>query len=278
MSKNTRRSIRIPHLFPFAVAGAFSWFGWRRLMSFYRPASAEIALLEGLELVRGAKRVLAVTAHPDDLEALAGGTLRLMALAGSEVHVVVLSDGRQQANSRSNLGQIRSLEERHAANVIGYAHVHEFGFRDLSLSRIPDIERRLAELWESIRPDVVLAFDPSFPEPYITHPDHLVTGRTVINVARSGKDAAIYFYGTRDTSVVVDITPVLEDKVQSVLAHRSQLKTFPAFYGVLVRVYARMRGIPADVRYAEGFRMLDLKGLTSVSSHGQWTPTRQHRV
>ena len=246
-------------------------------MSFYRPASAEIALLEGLELVRGAKRVLAVTAHPDDLEALAGGTLRLMALAGSQVHVAVLSDGRQQDNSRSNLGQIRSLEEMHAANIIGYAQVHELGFRDLSLSRISDIEQRLAELWEDVRPEVVLAFDPGFPEPYITHPDHLVTGRTVINLARSGKEAAIYLYGTRDTSVVVDITPVLEDKVQSVLAHRSQLKTFPAFYGVLVRVYARMRGIPADVRYAEGFRMLDLKGLTRISSYGQWTPNHDHR-
>jgi LmbE family N-acetylglucosaminyl deacetylase len=244
-------------------------------MSFYRPANAEIALLEGLELVRPARRVLAVTAHPDDLEALAGGTLRLMALAGSQVHVAVLSDGRQQTNARSNLGQIRRLEERHAATIIGYAQVHEFGFRDLSLSRLPDIAPRLSELWEDIEPDVVFAFDPSYPEPYITHPDHLVTGRSIINLARSGKNASVYFYGTRDTNVVVDITPVLEDKVQSVLAHRSQLKTFPVFYSILVRVYARMRGIPVDVRYAEGFRMLDVKGLTRVSSYGQWTPANE---
>ncbi len=277
MNESTRRNTTPLHLPLFAIAAALGWLGWRRVMSFYRPASAEIAVLEGLELVRGAKRVLAVTAHPDDLEVLAGGTLRLMALAGSQVHVAVLSDGRQQNNSQSNLGQIRSLEEMHAANIIGYAQVHELGFRDLSLSRILEIEQRLADLWKNVRPEIVLAFDPSFPEPYITHPDHLVTGRTVINLARSGKDAAVYLYGTRDTSVVVDITPVLEDKVQSVLAHRSQLKTYPAFYSVLVRVYARMRGIPADVRYAEGFRMLDLKGLTRISSHGQWTLNHEHR-
>ncbi|MFZ5435361.1 MAG: PIG-L deacetylase family protein [Bacillota bacterium] len=107
---------------------------------------------------------MAVTAHPDDLEAVAGGPLRLTALAGSEIEVVVLSDGRQQQiTRRSNLGEIRGLEESHAANILGYHKVHQLGFRDLSLSRIGEIEPRLREIWDALRPEVVFAFPLVFP-------------------------------------------------------------------------------------------------------------------
>lgn len=255
-------------LAPFALG----WLGWRRLERGFRPANAELALFEGLELVRGPKRVLAVTAHPDDLEALAGGTLRLMALSGSEIHVAVLSDGRQQSNWRSNLGQIRKLEEEHAANILGYSRVHYLGFRDLSLSRIPELGPALESLWDNVKPEVLFTFDPSFPEPYIVHPDHLTAGRIVLDIVRTRPDVAVYFYGTSDTSVIVDISPVIHDKSQAVLAHRSQLQAPPAVYSLLMRVYAWLRGRPVQLKSAEGFRVLSLENLTARSSRGQWIP------
>lgn len=237
-----------------------------------RPANPELALLLGRGLVRGARRVLAVTAHSDDLEATAAGTLRLMALAGSEIHVAVLSDGRQQANRRSNLGEIRRLEEQHAATILGYTRVHPLGFRDLSLSRATEVEPRLRDLWREIRPEVVFSFDPSFPEPYLVHPDHLTAGRVVLNIARTdlGRDVEIYFYATRDTNVVVDIGPVIHDKIESVVAHRSQLKGPRFIYTMLIRAYGRLRGLSTEMAYAEGFRALSLPDLKDPAMEGRW--------
>ncbi len=250
------------------------WMGWRSVMRQYTPANAELALLQGYHLVRGAKRVLAVTAHPDDLEATTGGALRLMALAGSRIDVVVLSDGRQQDNGRSNLAEIRQVEQQHAGNILGYCNVYHLGFRDLSLSRMDELQPELLDLWRSVRPEVVFTFDPSFPEPYLAHPDHLTAGRVVLNILRGGHDPepAVYFYGTADTSVIVDISSVIWDKVDAVVAHRSQLQTWPALYSLLIRLYGRLRGRPVQRSYAEGFRVLTMPRLSSQVQRGQWKP------
>lgn len=260
-----------------ATAAALAW---RRLMRSFRPPNSELAVLQGLELVRGRKRVLAVTAHPDDLEIVAGGTLRLMGLAGSTIDVAVLTGGGHQDNSRDDLGQVRQFEQDHAATILGYTRVHHLGLRDLSLSRLPDLEAALGQVWSRVEPEVVLAFDPSFPEPYMVHPDHLAGGRAVLNLARGdlGRGVAVYFYGTRETRVVVDIHPVLSDKVQAVLSHRSQLKAPAVFYRAATRLYARLRGLPAQLPYAEGFRALELPGLSSRVSRAQWpeVPPEEH--
>lgn len=264
-----------------AAPAAFAWSTWRQLTRAVRPANPEQAVFEGLQLVRGAKRVLAVTAHPDDLEAICAGTLRLMALAGSEIYVAVLSDGANQTNWRSNLGEIRDMEEGNAANVVGYKQVHRLGFRDLSLSVIEEVQDELAEVWQAVDPDVVFSFDPSFPGRFLAHPDHLTAGRAVLNLARSGlgRGTRVYFYATRDTNVVVDITPVMEDKVRAVLVHRSQLKMAPIFYSWLIRAAARLRGRPVQITYAEGFRALSLPVPDRRVARSRWTrPVSQGRT
>jgi LmbE family N-acetylglucosaminyl deacetylase len=252
-----------------ATAAALAW---RHLMRGFRPPNSELAVLHGLELVRGRKRVLVVTAHPDDLEIVAGGTLRLMGLAGSSIDVAVLTDGGQQDNAREDLGQVRQFEQDHAAAILGYTRVHHLGLRDLSLSRLPEVEAALRRVWSRLKPEVVLAFDPSFPEPYMIHPDHLAGGRAVLNIARSdlGRGVGVYFYGTRETRVIVDIHPVLSDKVQAVLSHRSQLKAPPALYRAATRLYGRLRGMPAQLPYAEGFRALELPRLSARVSRARW--------
>ncbi|MDP2872264.1 MAG: PIG-L deacetylase family protein [Bacillota bacterium] len=250
---------------------------WRYLVRSFRPPNSELAALHGLDLVRGPKRVLAITAHPDDLEIVAGGTLRLMSLAGSTIDVAVLTDGGRQDNARHDLGHVRQFEQDHAAAILGYARVHHLGLKDLSLSRIPELEDKIAAVWSRVKPQVALAFDPSFPEPYMVHPDHLAGGRAALNLARGdlGRDVLVFFYGTRETRVVVDITPVMHDKVQAVLCHRSQLRAPAVLYGLAVRVYGRLRGRPAQMPYAEGFRALELPQLTQRAMRARWPEARQ---
>lgn len=188
------------------------------------PAHPPLALAQGEILVRTPRRVLALTAHPDDLEFFCGGTLRRMALAGSEIHAVVLSDGEKRGNWKE-LGVERQAEQREAARRQGYHSVSFHGLPDFGLPEDPRLERLVARAWDQIAPEVVLAFDPKELLPQTANRDHKALGRTVMDLARARfhSGAEVYFYGSHVPDVLVDITPVLTDKQQAVKTHRSQM-------------------------------------------------------
>jgi LmbE family N-acetylglucosaminyl deacetylase len=237
----------------------------------FRPANVQLAKRYGLQLTRRPRRVLAVTSHADDLEIFATGTLRLLALAGSRITVVVASDGNRQ-NNRSNIAQIRQQEQRDAGMIIGYDDVRFLGLGDINLSHATGLQQGLEEIWQEIDPDLVLAYDPSHPAHWINHPDHLAIGRAVLNINRTdwGHGTDVLFYGTNDPNLVVDITRTIEDKVQALLAHRSQLKTFPLVYVAAIRGLARFAGRPNQVPYAETFRALSLPVLDDRTEAAIW--------
>lgn len=188
------------------------------------PSHPPLALAQGERLVRIPSRVLALTAHPDDLEYFAGGTLRRMALAGSKIHAVVMSDGEKRGNWEE-LGERRRAEQMAAAHLQGYASVEFLGLPDFGLPEDPRLERQVTRAWDNHDPDVVLAFDPKELLPNMANRDHKALGRTVMDLARARLHtrAEVYFYGTRHPDVLVDITPVMAEKLQAVKAHQSQM-------------------------------------------------------
>lgn len=186
-----------------------------------RPA---LALARGEQLVLAPRRVLALTAHPDDLEFFAGGTLRRMALAGSRIAAVVLSDGEKRGNW-ADLGGQRRAEQEAAAHLQGYDSVSFLGLPDFGLPEDPRLEPLVARCWDDVAPDVVLAFDPKELVPGFANRDHKALGRTVMDLARAKLNTGVqvYFYGTHSPDVLVDITEVLPDKLRAVKTHRSQM-------------------------------------------------------
>jgi len=188
------------------------------------PDHPELALVQGELLVRTPRRVLALTAHPDDLEFFCAGTLRRLALAGSRITAVVVSDGEKRGNWQE-LADQRQTEQWQAARLQGYESVTFLGLPDFGLPEDPRLELALARAWDQTAPEVVFAFDPKELVPKMANRDHKALGRTVMDLARSRfySGAQVYFYGTHHPDVLVDISAVMADKLRAVKAHQSQM-------------------------------------------------------
>jgi LmbE family N-acetylglucosaminyl deacetylase len=265
-----------PGISPWLILGSVAVTGslaYRKLMGNFRTANPDIAIRHGRNITRGAKRVMAVTAHHDDLEFLAAGTLRLLSLAGSQITVIVATGGEKQQNGRSNSEEIRNQEQRDAGNIIGYNQVRFLHLSDMGLGYNPLFQKLLEKEWDQIQPEIVFTMDPSYTLPFIMHPDHLAVGRVVLNLARSKKAAqtTVLFYGSRQPNVIVDIKDVIEDKIESVLAHKSQLKTWQCCYRVFIRAYDRIIGMQPSIPYGENFRSLSLPELDKQVYIENWS-------
>lgn len=239
-------------------AGRSPWIE-RLIACFLAPNYPALALAQGEILVSSPRRVLAFTAHPDDLEFFCGGTLRRMALAGSRITAVVLTDGEKRGN-RDGLAAQRQAEQWEAARLQGYESVTFLGLPDFGLPEDPRLERVLARAWDHAAPEVVFAFDPKELVPQMANRDHKALGRAVIDLARSRftGGAQVYLYGTRSPDVLVDITPVIDDKLRAVKAHRSQMVYLDeAETDGAIRLMGRVMAGRSGATYAEAlFRLM----------------------
>jgi LmbE family N-acetylglucosaminyl deacetylase len=119
--------------------------------------------------------VLAIHAHPDDIETLAAGTLALLAARGHMVTIATLTAGDcgSVEHGRDETARIRKSEAGAAAAMIG-ARFLCAGFDDLAVFNDDPSRRRVVELLRTVRPDVVMT---SSPVDY--HPDHEAVGTLV---------------------------------------------------------------------------------------------------
>jgi LmbE family N-acetylglucosaminyl deacetylase len=211
-----------------------------------------VALQAGEELLHRPRRVLAFTAHPDDLEFFAGGILRRMARAGCTITAAVLTDGEKRGN-KYDLGGVRRREQIDAACKQGIHRVRFFGLTDFGLPEEPRLEPTVAQVWEEEKPEVVLAFDPKELFPGFANRDHKALGRTVLDLSRHHYGRCrIYYYGTRHANVLVDIDDVISDKETAVLTHASQMVYLTEHgHRAAVRWLASAYAAGAPCRYAE---------------------------
>jgi LmbE family N-acetylglucosaminyl deacetylase len=193
---------------------------WRRTQTPYFP---DIAMHARAELLSRPRRVLAIGPHPGDLECFVGGTLKLLSLNGSAITMAILTRG-EAATNRANIAEIRSREAEQGATILG-AHLIQLDLPDGQLGQGALLDRALDDLWEQTVPDVVLAFDPKGPLPAGVNPDHLALGAAVLDRVRRSMatEQRVYYYGTPQPNVLIDITEVLQEKTNSLRAHRSQL-------------------------------------------------------
>jgi LmbE family N-acetylglucosaminyl deacetylase len=129
-------------------------------------------------------RVLAVGAHPDDIEFMAGGTMAHWAAAGAQVTYCIVTDGtagsRDPNMTREQLAAIRQAEQRAAAAAAGVQEVVFLGYRDGRLEANLAVRFDIARVIRRVRPDVLITGDPTMRWDatfgYINHPDHIATG------------------------------------------------------------------------------------------------------
>ena len=108
------------------------------------------------------KIVLAIGAHPDDVEIMSSGVLFALRQFGHEVHVasLTLGDRGSVELSREETRHIRHREAMKACEVLG-ATYHHVGFDDLSIFNDADSNRRVTALLRQVNPCIVITHSPT---------------------------------------------------------------------------------------------------------------------
>jgi N-acetylglucosamine malate deacetylase 1 len=169
-------------------------------------------------------KVLALAAHPDDVEICCAGTMALLARAGHEVVLAHMTygdkGGRQDPDE---LARTRYAEAVEAAALIGATVVGRI-CGDLELYDAGPHREEVARLVADTAPDVVVTHRP---DDY--HPDHRITGDLAMGaVRRMRPDTAVWFMDTVGSvefhpSDYVDVGDTLDLKLDMIKCHRSQM-------------------------------------------------------
>ncbi len=175
--------------------------------------------------------VLAIGAHPDDVELGCGGTLAALSKSGRSVGILHLTRG--EAGTRGTPEE-RRREAEDAARALGAVELRFLDCGDGSLRSGVEEEDALIEALRELRPDLVFS-----PTPYDRHPDHIRAHRLVQAAgfysglsARGSKahpthrPGAVFSYMQHDSfepDFVVDVSHVWAAKLESLAAHRSQI-------------------------------------------------------
>jgi N-acetylglucosamine malate deacetylase 1 len=214
--------------------------------------------------------VLAISAHPDDVELTCGGTLALLKQRGYRFGIVDLTRG--EMGTRGTI-EVRAAEARRAAEILGAEFREALDLGDGGLRRGREEELAVIEFIRRERPRLVLT-----PFPDDRHPDHRRAGQLVTDACyyaglRKLETAhpahrpqqTVYFstFEARRPDFLVDITPVIELRRAAMRAFESQFhkpdstepETVLAQQGFLEAVEARAReyGFMIGAQFAEGF-------------------------
>lgn len=211
------------------------------------------ALRTGRAPARQPRRVLAIGAHPDDLELACGGTLAKFVDSGHEVQGLVMSDGTRGGDPLE-----RSLDARRGAAFMGLTGMTLYNFTDTDLFRhsqemVGVIEAAIARY----NPDIILTHSN-----HDQHQDHQAVHMATLRAARQHHSILCYESpsATRDfsPSVFIDIDDYLDAKVQAVRMHSDQLAK-PYMTPERVRGIASFRGGQARRRVAEAYEPVRLR-------------------
>ncbi len=219
------------------------------------------------------RRVLAVAAHPDDIEILCAGTMARYAQMGCEIVLCNATSGDRGSvdGPTEEIARIRDQEARRSAALLGATYMC-LGFHDCELPA-DDLEARLrfVDLIRETRPDIVFTHHPGD-----YHADHVATSKLTFDasfmaavpllrtgVAASSKVLPVYYMDTLAgqsflPEEYVDISGVLELKKQMLSQHQSQVAWMREHDGLdvidFMLTHSRFRGYQCGVAYAEGFQ------------------------
>jgi LmbE family N-acetylglucosaminyl deacetylase len=229
---------------------------------------------------------LAVAAHADDIEYMAGGTIASWVAQGSQVHYLIVTDGsggsRDPEQDQAALVERRRQEQLAAAAVLGVASVTFLGRHDASLEASLDLRIAIARVIRQTRPETVLTFDPHmlYRAATINHPDHVAVGASTLgaimplaNTSLAAPElraeglephdvrSILLFEPARPTHWMPLSAQALERKVAALSAHASQLQDWDGVACVQGRARATARVAAAHgVRctFAEDYARIQL--------------------
>ncbi len=232
-------------------------------------------------------RVLAVQAHPDDVDFGAAATVAGWSDAGIEVTYLIVTDGDAGGFDpevpRENIPGIRRAEQTAAAKCVGVEDVRFLGYPDGRVEATFELRRDIARVIRQVRPQRVIMPSPerNYSFIYPSHPDHRAVGAAALDaVYPDARNPFAYpeLAGVEDLDAwtvsevwivggpapgaqahAVDVTPTFERKVAALRAHVSQTGHMDDLEGMvrgMLSGTAQQHGL-SEGRLAEFFRVVN---------------------
>jgi len=240
---------------------------------------------ERIEIPDGVTRALVVTAHPDDVDFGAGGTVMALVKAGVQVTFCICTDGDaggfDDSTDRSEIPAIRRAEQVAAAAVYGVTDVRFLGYKDGYLEPSHAVQRDIVLVMRQVQPQLVLTQSPerNWERLPSSHPDHMAAGeataRALYPAVRNpfaypelrneeGLEAWtvnwLWMQGHVEPNHWIDTTEFFSRKVTALEAHASQTSHMENLEEML-RSWGEMQAAAAGFeagRLAEAFRQIKL--------------------
>ncbi|MDP2943619.1 MAG: PIG-L deacetylase family protein [Candidatus Omnitrophota bacterium] len=194
--------------------------------------------------------ILAIGAHPDDIEFGCGGALIKYSGAGHKIYLLILSKGEAGGNSAT-----RRKEQEKAAKLLKAKKIYWGDFPDAMIPEGQPLISFIEDILDKINPDIVFTCYPDD-----VHQDHRNVGKATLSAARFMKNILYYELPTSqgfEPDLFIDIRDSLKMKLDLLKSHRSQINKTPNHNSNIletVKSWANFRGTQATVKYAEGFK------------------------
>lgn len=228
-------------------------------------------------------RILAIGAHPDDIELACCGTLAKCIKRGDTVIVCHVSSGSlgHVVIPPDELRLIRANEAKKAGALAGVQEVLCAGFDDLEIFDTKAARDKIVDIIKYANPDLIITHDPN---DYM--PDHTTVSKLVFDASftatlpnykskykQPAKMVPLYYMDTLagvnfNPTEYVDISEEIDLKLKMLECHESQVTWMRDHDGIdfadMVKTMSRYRGYQCGASYAEAFRQCQtyLKGTT----------------
>jgi len=209
------------------------------------------------------KRILLISAHPDDMEIGMGGTAAKLAQEGHSIVSIVITDGRRSPDPDSigqdEMAKLRKVEGERACAALGISETQFFGFETIATKETRgDATRQLIEVVNKFEPDEVFTLHPELDR----HASHRSAGTiTVEAVRKANSKAELWAYEVwglfPSWDRFEDISDQLETKIAAIKEHRSQI---------------------AAVQYEEGIEGLNRWRAVFADPHQEKSPAKYAEV
>jgi len=228
--------------------------------------------------------VLAIAAHPDDIELICGGTLIRAHMLGRSTGIIDLARGEMASRGTPEL---RAKEAAKAAKVMGVAVRENLGFPDGGIQNTPETRAKLAVVIRQLKPRIVITHSQ-----HGRHPDHPIVAQLVRDacfvaglkkvepkVAPHRPLKVIHALSFREDNqkptFVVDISEAFEKKLEAIACYKSQFgeavqagEVYPNGEPLsdLIRHHAAHYGSLIRCRYGEPFYTTETMRVEDVAS------------
>lgn len=233
------------------------------------------------------KVILAVGAHPDDMDFGASGTIAKWSQEGAKVYYLICTDGSRGSEdpkmTHEKLIKIRREEQEKAAKVLRVKKVFFLNHIDTQLVADLQLKEEIVRIIRTVRPEIVITMDPNFYYStdfyngfgFVNHTDHRAVALATMDACfplcrdrltfpehekeglKPHKVAELLFTSFDKRDFLVDISKTFDKKIAALSMHSSQFSDFKEVKK-RVEIRARKWGKVKNCKFAENFIRIKL--------------------